>query len=220
MPRLDEKTQRARRETILDAAESCFTRQGFHQTSMQDICREAGISPGALYLYFTSKEDLIAGICEREKGALAEALASVGEADDFFGALGRLAQTYCLNEPRDKMRLHLEINAEAMRNPKVGHMVRAIDKFVLDSFERLLGTAAEKGQIEPVEDFSKIALVISMIGDGLFLRRAIDPEFDGEACLPVILTTLSTLIRPVLSDGGHDVQNAAKGQQGLGAQNV
>ena len=62
MPKLKPDTQRARREHILDAAEQCFARAGFHRTTMQDICRDAAVSPGALYVYFASKEDLIAGI--------------------------------------------------------------------------------------------------------------------------------------------------------------
>ena len=202
MPKLDLKTQRVRREHILDAAELCFAAQGFHRTSMQDICREAGISPGALYLYFTSKEDLIAGICEREKSALAQALASVGEAPDFMAALSQLGQTYCLDQPPEKLRLHLEINAEAMRNPAVGHTVRAIDTFVLNSFERLLADAKAKGRINPATDLSTIAHIISVLGDGLYLRRALDPEFDGKACMTVIVSLISSLIGPVKDGTG------------------
>ena len=177
MPKLDQETQRARREHILDAAERCFTREGFHRTSMQDICREAGISPGALYLYFTSKEDLIAGICEREKTKLAKDLASVAEAPDFMAALAQLGETYCLGEPPEKLRLHLEINAEAMRNPAIGQTVCAIDKFVLESFERLLTDARAKGRIDPSVDLDTIAQVISILGDGLYLRRALHSDF-------------------------------------------
>jgi TetR/AcrR family transcriptional regulator, repressor for uid operon len=65
MPKLKPETQQARRESILDAAEMCFARSGFHRSTMQDICKAAGISPGALYVYFASKEDLIAGIVDR-----------------------------------------------------------------------------------------------------------------------------------------------------------
>ena len=42
-----------------------------------------------------------------------------------------------------------------------------------------------------------IAQILSMIGDGIFLRRAIDPAFDIKACLPVILSLMSFLMRPV-----------------------
>ena len=42
----------------LAAAQRCFVRSGFHGASMQDICAEAGMSPGNLYRYFPSKEAL------------------------------------------------------------------------------------------------------------------------------------------------------------------
>ena len=54
--------QSDRRDEILGAAQRCFVRSGFHQTSMQEICAEAGMSPGNLYRYFPSKESLIAAI--------------------------------------------------------------------------------------------------------------------------------------------------------------
>ncbi|MCQ3943528.1 MAG: TetR family transcriptional regulator, partial [Alphaproteobacteria bacterium] len=38
-----------RRDEILNAARQCFARTGFHQTSMQEICAAAGMSPGNLY---------------------------------------------------------------------------------------------------------------------------------------------------------------------------
>ena len=194
MPKLDEETQLARREHILDAAERCFAREGFHRTSMQGICREADISPGALYLYFSSKEDLIAGICGREKNKMANALASVAEAPDFMAALSQLGETYCLGEPQEKLRLHLEINAEAMRNASVGDTVRAIDTFVLNSFERLLEDAKAKGRINPSIEVGTIAQIMSLLGDGLYLRRALDPEFDGNTCMPVIVSLIGSLI--------------------------
>ena len=197
MPKLDEQTQRARREHILDAAERCFAREGFHRSSMQDICREAAISPGALYLYFTSKEDLIAGICERERTHFAHALSSVAEAPNFMAALSQLAQAYCVDEPEEKLRLHLEINAEALRNPAIGKTVREIDAFVVDSFQRLLDGARAKGRIDPAIDSGMVAQILSVLGDGIFLRRAIDPEFDVKACLPVVLSVMSFLIKPV-----------------------
>ena len=41
------------------AAIACFTRKGFHQTTMDDICEGAGLSPGAVYRYFASKDEII-----------------------------------------------------------------------------------------------------------------------------------------------------------------
>ena len=56
MRQVNTQLQADRRAEILDAAERCFIRSGFHQASMQEICAEAKMSPGNLYRYFPSKE--------------------------------------------------------------------------------------------------------------------------------------------------------------------
>ncbi|HET6596150.1 MAG TPA: TetR/AcrR family transcriptional regulator [Anaerolineales bacterium] len=56
---------RERKKQIIDAAEEVFTQKGFDQARMDDIAEETGLSKGTLYLYFKSKEDLIAAILDR-----------------------------------------------------------------------------------------------------------------------------------------------------------
>lgn len=59
MPRISAERRQANRTQIVAAARRCFARQGFHQTSMPDIAAEAGVSVGAPYRYFSSKEQII-----------------------------------------------------------------------------------------------------------------------------------------------------------------
>ena len=60
-----EQTEK-RREQILLAAFDCFGRKGFHRTSMQEICKKAKLSPGTVYHYFQSKDEIIEHIADRE----------------------------------------------------------------------------------------------------------------------------------------------------------
>ncbi|MEU1710818.1 TetR/AcrR family transcriptional regulator [Streptomyces sp. NPDC005706] len=64
MPKVTQQHMDARREQILGAARRCFLRDGFHSTSMQDLFAEAGLSAGAVYRYFTSKDEMILAIAE------------------------------------------------------------------------------------------------------------------------------------------------------------
>jgi len=59
VPRISAERRQANRTQIVAAARRCFARQGFHQTSMPDIAAEAGVSVGAPYRYFSSKEQII-----------------------------------------------------------------------------------------------------------------------------------------------------------------
>ncbi|NEB77801.1 TetR/AcrR family transcriptional regulator [Streptomyces sp. SID14478] len=62
MPRLTPERREAKRAEIMAAARRCFSRDGFHQTSMPDIAAEAGVSQGAPYRYFESKDEIILAI--------------------------------------------------------------------------------------------------------------------------------------------------------------
>ncbi len=197
MPKLKPATQAARREHILDAAEQCFARSGFHRTTIQDICREADVSAGALYVYFASKEDLIAGICERDRAKFARELAALADAPDLLAALSKLGEHYVIEEPRYKRVLCIEMGAEATRNPAIAAIFGAVDRFVIDSFEKLFARAQTLGRIAPALDPKTLALVVALIGDGMFWRRAIDPTYDGKALMPAVVALLQPLINPI-----------------------
>ena len=200
MPKLKPDTQKARREHILDAAERCFARLGFHRATMQDLCREAGVSLGALYVYFASKEDLIAGITERDRTKLATELAAVAQAPDLLSALEKLGQHYMLDEPRHKQQLSIEIGCQSMRDGKVGEIFRACDTAVLALFESLFERARAEGKIAPDLDSGTLAQVFAVMGDGLFWRRGIDSKFDAKLVVPVIKGLIGTLLKPVTTE--------------------
>ena len=68
MPKVNDAYLDARRAQILNAAIICFARQGFHRATMHDIVEQSKLSPGAIYNYFGSKEEIIEAIAnERHK---------------------------------------------------------------------------------------------------------------------------------------------------------
>jgi TetR/AcrR family transcriptional regulator, repressor for uid operon len=196
MPKLKPDIQRARREHILEAAERCFANAGFHRTTMHDICKDAGISPGALYVYFDSKEALIAGIAERDRAEFAERLAALSEAPDFLQALEALGEHYFVDEPAYRRRMCIEIGLESTRNPRVGEIFQEVDRFVTSGFEALFARLKAEGRIAPELEIPIVARLFLLIGDGLFWRRATDPEFDGKAMVPPTLKLLAKLLNP------------------------
>jgi AcrR family transcriptional regulator len=197
MPKLKPHIQRARREHILEAAERCFARSGFHRTTMQDICKEAAISPGALYVYFDSKEALIAGICERDRAEFAERLAALSDAPDFLAALKRLGDHYFVDEPPHKHLMCIEIGLESTRNARVGEIHRGVDEFVYASFEKLFQRMKDEGRIAPDLEIPVVVKLFSIVADGMFWRRAVDPAFDGKVLVPATLEVLLGLLKPV-----------------------
>ncbi|MFE2048102.1 TetR/AcrR family transcriptional regulator [Streptomyces sp. NPDC059459] len=70
MARVSQEHLDARRRQILDGAALCFARKGFHATSMQDVLKEVDLSAGAVYRYFSGKDQLIEAIVTDVMGVL------------------------------------------------------------------------------------------------------------------------------------------------------
>ena len=74
MPKTSAAAKEARRTQILNAAVRCFARRGYYETTIEDLVVETGLSRGALYLYFPSKEALYLAISERWNCGMEEAV--------------------------------------------------------------------------------------------------------------------------------------------------
>ncbi|MEV0173865.1 TetR/AcrR family transcriptional regulator [Streptomyces sp. NPDC050803] len=77
MARVSQEHLDARRRQILDGAARCFARNGFHATSMQDVLKEVDLSAGAVYRYFSSKDELIAAIANEVLSEVRDAFEEV-----------------------------------------------------------------------------------------------------------------------------------------------
>ena len=182
-----------RRSEILAAAQTCFARAGFHQTSIQEICAEAGMSPGNLYRYFRSKEEIIAGIAERDRAEAAQQLASIGTGD-FFDGLAALARHHLVESTIEEVSLCAELMAESRRNPEVARIYQEMERDMRARFIALLRDAADRGEIRRDIDFDGTVTVLFALADGLSWRRAVQPSFDAGAVMPLVLGMVEHLL--------------------------
>jgi len=194
-----------RRNEILDAARRCFVRSGFHAASMQEICAEAGMSPGNLYRYFRSKEDIIAGIAERDRTEAAQQLAAVGSGD-FFDGLAALAHHHLVESTIEEVSLCAEIMAESRRNPAVARIYQDMERDMRTRFIALLRDAAARGEVRSDIDFDGTVTVLFALADGLSWRRAVEPSFNATAVMPIVLGVVRQLLKP------SDTDNTIRGQ--------
>ena len=61
-----------RMDAILDAAENCFARRGYDESTTNHIAVQAGISPGSLYQYFANRDEILIALADREQQRVAE----------------------------------------------------------------------------------------------------------------------------------------------------
>ena len=195
MRRANVQLQADRRSEILAAAQTCFARSGFHQTSMQEICAEAGMSPGNLYRYFRSKEDIIAGIAERDRAETAQQFAAVGQRRQFLRrARGARATSSGRAQRGGSRALCRDHGGEPPQSCRRAHLPghgggRAGARFIA-----LLRSAAERGEVRRDLDFDGAVTVLFALADGLSWRRAVEPSFNAEAVMPLVLGMVEQLL--------------------------
>jgi len=195
---LAEESTADRRRLILDAAERSFTRAGFHRTTMQDVAAEAGMSPGNLYRYFPSKDALVAGLCERDRAGLANEFAEVRAAGgDFLTAFRELGRRHFDDSAfnQSKAKLCMEIWAEAARNPAIAALQTEFDRSFDEQLIAVFESAKQAGAIPPDVDTRAVASIISKLGDGLFVRRALSVDFDAEREVAEVFAVIGALLK-------------------------
>lgn len=163
----DETAYAARRTEILRAAEALFVEQGFHQTGMAAICEAAGMSPGALYRYFSSKADIIKAFVEEERAEAAALFDWLEGARDFRSALvDALEETIGLVGDEDYGRLALEIAAEGARDADVGAILGESEREAHERLTAIIKAAQKAGQADETADAGASARLLLMLIDG------------------------------------------------------
>lgn len=195
MPKVMEAYLEARRHQILDAASACFARRGFHQTTMQDICREAELSPGAVYRYFRSKEEIIEAMGEENRQrnvALIEAIEKRGDTVHVLeGLAGAFFSKLDDREARDMIRLDVEVWSEALRNPRLKKLMsRSLDSH-RRPFREIVRRAQERGEINPALDADAVARAMIAFWDGLVLQKGLDPHVDVWKYVAVVMAMMT-----------------------------
>ena len=126
MPKVSQEYRAERRAHILAAARRCFVHDGFHGTSMQDLVDEAGVSSGAVYRYFPSKDAVIEAIAaENLDQVVAVIRKSVEDGLTAEAAIGAVLEFVTARHAEDGFAaIALLVWSEALRNPALAGLLR------------------------------------------------------------------------------------------------
>lgn len=182
-----------RRAQILDAANACFSREGFHGASMASIAAEAELSVGQIYRYFESKEAMIEALCEDFLEEWTETAASIhGQANDVVEELLAIARYNAEKlKQREGVSILLEFFAEAARNPRIGRLVERIDETIRAQVSEVL-SRSEAGALAPE---ARVTLAMVLLFDALPLRVLKDPGVDVDQYLLSLRPMLESLTK-------------------------
>ncbi|MGA7520870.1 MAG: TetR/AcrR family transcriptional regulator [Acidobacteriaceae bacterium] len=184
MPKVSQEYLDGRRSEILDAAIVCFSRDGLHRTTMKNVVRESGLSPGAIYNYFNSKEEIVEAIAERRQERERELVLSAIERGPADNTLARVRDAFLdqLGNPKERLRRRVSVQlwAEAQRSTGVRKIVRRSFEEPRRLLTEALLDAQKKGVIAGWADPDAIACFVIAAFHGLVLQREWDSNFSAE----------------------------------------
>ena len=166
------------RERLLDVAQSCFSRQGYDATGIAEICRGVGVSKGAFYHHFGSKQALFLELLNRWLAGLDVQLEAshAGEAD-VSQALLRMAEmaSVILEEASDRLPILFEFWIQAGRDPSISGAVIEPYRRYRAFFADMIRAGVDAGTLRPV-DPERAAQMLVSLAVGLLLQGLLDPH--------------------------------------------
>lgn len=169
-----------RKNQILEAATTTFARLGFQQTRMDDIAEQAGLSKGALYLYYKSKDAIITALLktffmqefkhlqaavavERDEPVSVQLLTLTGQLASAMKWMARF------------MPIAFEFYAIAGRDKEVRQFLQDYFKTYRSELARLIQRGIERGEFRAL-DAEAIAITLTALYEGLALLYFVDPQ--------------------------------------------
>jgi AcrR family transcriptional regulator len=196
VPKVSDAHLAARRDQILDAAVRSFAVDGFQATSMSDIVRASGMSAGAVYRYYPSKDDLIAAVADRVMAAAAAVVQQLLAEEraphpaEVVAALVTMADRIASAGEVDVSRVAVQAWAEALRNDRI----RAIAATAYGSLRAHLETACrrsmEAGDLPAHLDPAVAAQVLFSLVPGYLLQRLLLGDVSADTYGATLLTVL------------------------------
>jgi AcrR family transcriptional regulator len=187
MPRLSDATRAQRRQHILTSAWRCFSRDGFHATSMDDIIAATGMSSSAVYRYFRSKEQIIRASAEEGVKNVRQIFVALLDRDPCPDPAETLTHLVAElhrrtdNPDYDMTRLAVQTWAEALRDPVLHHRTRQLYVDALEHIDELAQRWRDNGYLPPDADTKAVAATLFSIMHGLIVMHHVVDDVPAHA---------------------------------------
>ncbi len=184
----------ALRERLLRAAAAVFARQGYDGTKIMDVVRESGLSTGAVYGRFRSKNDLLReAIITRSATAARVGVEGLRRVADFITA----GVTRTDQPLTDAEALRLEAYVTARREPEVARALAEAHDVFRDRVAPLLDAARRDGTVADDVDPEAALFLVRILHLGLLLHRGSGlPGPDEDAWQAVVTRVVASIGQP------------------------
>jgi TetR/AcrR family fatty acid metabolism transcriptional regulator len=176
MSKMDAATER--KNQIVQATVECITKHGYHNFSMQDVARKAGVSKGIIHYYFLNKDDLMMSVLDKVASDIEKILQD---------------EMVAVQDPLRKIEIFLEVSMDVVRNTREYYQVNmdfwtqinqkeAVRTVIATHYkklrktcERILQEGIEAGVFQSIDANEYASFIIALI-DGISLQWLFDPS--------------------------------------------
>ncbi len=197
MARVTQQHVDARRESILDAAARLFARKGVNSATMSDIAAEAGLSAGAIYRYFGSKDDLLRAVfdeaVERNERLFREESESAPSPLTALQNIGR--RIWVEHDDRDSLICEVQMALSAARDPDdFGLDLSRNRQVIRELLKSMIEAAQASGEIDPYIDATALALILQAASGGIQTLKLEDGDsIDIQSAFDLMVQMVSGL---------------------------
>jgi AcrR family transcriptional regulator len=178
VPRISEQDRAARRQRLVDAAWRRMAETGYWETSVGAVCDEAGVSKGAFYGYFATKQDLFLALLEQETDALVGVAAELAD-EPVRGAerVRKFTQAMLrVGDEPGRVQLRADLWSALAADPVIRERFAATVERRRRVLRDWIVRSIHAGDLAIEEQRANaLASILIALTDGLMLHRAVDP---------------------------------------------
>ena len=174
MPKISNERKNQRKGQILHAAFQCFVEKGYEQTTMREIFDRAGLSAGAVYLYFKGKKEIIQSLANAGKWHFERIVKEIDKSDNpLRDVLRRLAFLIDKKGGAKGIQLEITLLAASLND-------NTLRKILLNKLQHdiaVVESLLQKSSSNISMDETAVARIIIGAIQGLSIQKMIDPGF-------------------------------------------
>lgn len=195
MPKVSKAHVEARRMQILGAFCSCLAEKGFHQTTIRDICREAGLSTGAVYGQFASKDEMLEALAElgrsSTRGLFEEARTDQGAVHSLIGMVNAAIEHLESEAGPTSARLDLRLWGEGLHTPSIHTLFTEAFESSTAPFVEIVHDGQERLEIDESFDAEAVATTLTALCLGFTALKALRADTSLRPCAEVVARLFS-----------------------------